>query len=388
MKGGINMLTNYKYEMYPTKEQSDKLNYWIDICRQQYNSALLDKQRHYKEHGKGLSRYSLQKIQTSDKKKHSFLKEIPSQPLQEVFFRLEKSFDKFFRKEARYPKLKKYREYNSITFTQFGVGQIYNKKKGKYSSVRYAASFSNNGKLLISKLGELEVNFHREIPSDGKVKQVILKRQSNRWYAIFCVERQAEPIIAIKDINDSDRIGIDVGIKKFAVLSNGLEYENPKFLRKSKKKLKRVQRKYSKMQKGSNNKKKQLIKLQKLNEKISNQRRDFHHQLSNKLTSQYKFIAVEDLKVKNMIRNRKLSKSISDAGWGQFRRFLEYKCEKKGLIFIKVSPQYTTINCSGCGTPVKKSLSVRTHICPHCGLILDRDHNAAINILSKALSLV
>lgn len=379
------MLTGYKYEIHITTKQEETLNTWVDNCRQQYNSALLDKQRCYKETGKTLTRYDLQKIQTADKKHLSFLREMPSQPLQEVFCRLEKSFDKFFRKEAKYPKLKKYKNYNSITFPQFGIKEVYNPKTKFYNRTRYAASFSDNGNLLISKLGEITVNYHRELPSDGVIKQVVLKRQNKHWFVIFCVERQTEPEVCFKDLSKDSMVGIDVGIKKFAVLSNGKEYENPKFLRKSEKRLKRIQRRYSKMKVSSNNRKKQLTKLQNLHSKVANQRKDFQHKLSTELVSEYDFIAVENLNIRNMVKNRKLSKSISDAGWGQFRRFLEYKCEMKGAIFIKVAPQYTTINCSTCGEPVRKSLSIRTHVCPKCGLILDRDHNAAINILNKAL---
>ncbi|WP_343032912.1 helix-turn-helix domain-containing protein [Virgibacillus doumboii] len=127
------MILNYKYEIYPTEKQTQMLHSWISICRQQYNAALLDKQRFYKQYKKGLSRYNLQKRQTKDKKKFAFLKSVPSQPLQEVFFRLEKAFDKFFKGDARYPKQKKYKDYNSITFTQFGIGmqKVKNKKTGK-----------------------------------------------------------------------------------------------------------------------------------------------------------------------------------------------------------------------------------------------------------------
>jgi putative transposase len=174
----------------------------------------------------------LQKIQTEDKKKFDFLKEVPSQPLQEVFVRLEKAFDKFFRKEANYPKLKTYKEYSSITFTQFGMARQNwkNKKTGQYKRqlVRRACSLGKGGKLQLSKLGLIDIHWHRKL--GGKVKQVIIKRQSSRWYAIFSAERHANQG-AVDDVYSST--GIDVGIQHFAVLSNGKIIDNPTFLKKN-----------------------------------------------------------------------------------------------------------------------------------------------------------
>ncbi len=155
------MILNYKYEIYPTEGQKKILIRWINICRQTYNSALLDKQRYYKKHKKGLKRTDLQKKQTEDKKKYLILKEVPSQPLQEVFFRLEKAFEKFFNKEAKYPKQKKFKDYNSITFTQFGMARQNNKNKKtgeiKRQLVRRAVSLGKGGKLQISGLGLIHI---------------------------------------------------------------------------------------------------------------------------------------------------------------------------------------------------------------------------------------
>ena len=378
------MLLNYRYEIYPTEEQVATLDRWISICRMQYNSALLDKQRIYKNEKRSYKRFDMQKQQTSDKKVTPLLKEVPSQPLQEVFFRLEKAFEKFFRKEAKYPKVKKYKDYNSITFTQFGMARqsSKNKKTGvvKRQLVRRAASLGKGGKLQISKIGLIDIHFHRKL--DGKVKQVVIKRQRNRWYAIFSVERHANRLVT-SDAHQT--VGIDVGVKKFAVLSDGTEIQNPKFLRKKEKQLKKSQRKLSKMKKGSSNWKKQCKRLNKIHSKVSNQRKDFLHKLSYQISNTYGVVCVENLKVKNMVKNRHLAKSIHDAGWGMFRSFLTYKCERNGGLLVKVKPHYTSQDCSGCGNTVKKSLSIRTHVCPKCGLVLDRDHNAAINIEKAGL---
>lgn len=235
--------------------------------------------------------------------------------------------------------------------------------------------------LFISKLGAIDINLHR--PLDGKVKQVVVKRQSDKWFAIFCVERHVNQELT----NEMERIiGIDVGINKYLVDSNAVEVENPRFLRKSEKKLKRAQRKLSKMKRGSQNYKKQLNVMRKLHTKIANQRNDFLHKLSYKLSNEYGIICVEDLNIRNMVKNRRLAKSISDAGWGKFVDYLTYKLERTGGTLVKVCPKYTTQDCSGCGNRVKKSLSIRTHICTDCGRILDRDHNAAINIKNAGIA--
>ncbi len=364
------MLLNQKYEIYPNEEQKKILDRWLQYCRQAYNSALLDKQRKYYTSRKTYSRDDMQRQLKLDKKKYPFLKEVPSQPLQEVFLRLKKAFDNFFRKDAKYPKLKKYKDYNSMTFPQFGLN-----KEG----YRYAMSFSQNGKLFNSKLGEIHIELHR--PLEGIIKQLILKRQGRKWYAIFCVERPALPL----SIDSHNAVGIDVGLNKYAVLSNGMEYENPRFLRKKEKQLKKAQHKLSKRKKGSANYMKQVQRVRGLHEKVANQRRDTLHKLSYNLSNDYSVIAVENLNIRSMVRNRKLSKSISDAGWGMFRNMLAYKCESHGGVLIKVEPRFSSQDCSFCGNRVKKSLSIRTHICTKCGTVLDRDYNASLNILHKGL---
>ncbi|PEO52858.1 transposase [Bacillus pseudomycoides] len=367
----MTMLLSQKYEIFPTKEQKETLDGWLQYCRQAYNSAFLDKQRKYKENKRLYTRSDMQKQQVIDKKRYPFLKEVPSQPLQEVFLRLEKAYDGFFRGDANYPKLKKYKDYNSFTFPQFGF-----KPNGKH---RFAMSFAENGKLYNKRLGEMDIHLHR--PIEGTIKQLIIKRQSKRWYAIFSVERQVVP----SSITIENAIGIDVGLNKYAALSNETVFENPRFLLQKEKLLKKAQRNLSKKKKGSANYKKQVERIRSLHEKVANQRKDFLHKLSYHLTQVYSMICIENLDIRNMVRNRKVSKSISDAGWGAFRRMLLYKCKKFGGLLVKVDPAYTSQDCSGCGNRVKKSLSIRTHICAKCGTVLDRDHNASLNILRKGL---
>ena len=367
----MTMLLSQKYEIFPTEEQKEILERWLQYCRQTYNSALLDKQRKYKENKQSYTRFDMQKQQTIDKKRYPFLQEVPSQPLQEVFLRLKKAYDGFFRGDANYPKMKKYKEYNSLTFTQFGF-----KPNGKH---RYAMSFTDNGKLYNKRLGEIDILLHR--PIEGTIKQLILKRRSKRWYAIFSVERQAVPSSIVME----HAIGIDVGLNKYAVLSNETAFKNPRFLRQKEKQLRKAQRNLSKKTKGSANYTKQVERIRNLHEKVANQRKDFLHKLSYHLIQMYSVICMENLDIRNMVRNRKVLKSISDAGWGAFRNMLSYKCEKVGGLLVKVDPAYTSQDCSGCGNRVKKSLSIRTHICTKCGTVLDRDYNASLNILRKGL---
>lgn len=306
----MTMLLSQKYEIFPTKEQKETLDRWLQYCRQTYNSALLDKQRKYKENNELYTRSDMQKQQTIDKKKYPFLKEVPSQPLQEVFLRLKKAYDGFFRGDANYPKLKKYKDHNSLTFPQFGF-----KPNGKH---RLAMSFAENGTLYNKGLGEIEIHLHR--PIEGTIKQ-----------------------------------------------------------------LKKAQGNLSKKNKGSVNYRKQVKRVRNFHEKVANQRKDFLHKLSYHLTQMYSVICIENLDIRNMVRNRNVSKSISDAGWGIFCKMLMYKCEKFGGLLVKVDPAYTSQDCSSCGNRVKKSLSIRTHICTKCGTVLDRDHNASLNILQKGL---
>ncbi|PFY83058.1 RNA-guided endonuclease InsQ/TnpB family protein, partial [Bacillus pseudomycoides] len=239
----MTMLLSQKYEIFPTKEQKETLDGWLQYCRQAYNSAFLDKQRKYKENKRLYTRSDMQKQQVIDKKRYPFLKEVPSQPLQEVFLRLEKAYDGFFRGDVGYPKLKKYKDYNSFTFPQFGF-----KPNGKH---RFAMSFAENGKLYNKRLGEMDIHLHR--PIEGTIKQLIIKRQSKRWYAIFSVERQVVP----SSITIENAIGIDVGLNKYAALSNETVFENPRFLLQKEKLLKKAQRNLSKKKKGSANYKKQ-----------------------------------------------------------------------------------------------------------------------------------
>jgi len=359
------MRKTYKFRLLPTKKQVQKLEWTLDMCRILYNSCLLDRKNHYEQTGKGLSRIKQQEIFKSDKQTIESLKEIHSQALQDVLFRVDRAFQGFFRRlrekdgKAGYPRFKGEGRYDSITYPQQPGFQI-----------------TPQG-LKLSKIGTIKIKLHRNI--DGTVKTCTIKREYNRWYACFSVEY--EPVE--KPIPNR-AIGIDMGIKSFAVTSNGEVIDNPKYFLKSEKKLISKQRQLSRKKKGSANRKKARQSVAKLHTKVRNQRSDFHHKVSRKLVDAYGFIAIEDLNIKGMVKNHRLAKHISDAGWGQFLNYLIYKAEEAGCKIEKVPPQYTSIKCSVCGQPVHKTLADRIHRCPFCNVVIDRDHNAAQNIFLKS----
>lgn len=358
------MIKTYRFRVNPTARQIKTLEHTLEICRILYNSCLLDRKRTYEQTGKSLSRIDQQKILVADKQRISFLNDIHSQVLQNVLFRVERAFQNFFRRvkageEPGYPRLKSVGRYDSIAYPQEPAFQI-----------------TEQG-LKLSKIGTIKIKLHR--PIVGTIKTCTIKRENDKWYACFSVEYEA-----IRKPASGRFVGIDVGIKSFAVLSDGTVIDNPKYLRKSGKKLIYKQRNLSKKTRGSRNRRKARKIVAKLHCKIRNQRSDFHHKISRKIVNTYGFIAVEDLNINGMVKNHHLAKSISDCGWGQFLGFLEYKAEEAGVQFEKVAPHYTSINCSHCGNPVPKTLKDRIHFCITCGATLDRDHNAAINILNKS----
>ncbi len=363
------MLKTYKYRLYPTRKQIEKLDWTLKTCRTLYNSALVDRNRHYKETGKGLSRIDQEKILVSDKKNIVYLTDIYSQVLQDVLRRVDKAYKGFFSRlkkkngKAGYPRFKPEGRYASITYTQSGFSIIDNK-------------------LALSKIGHIKLKLHRNIT--GIIKTCTIKRETDKWYVCFSVE-----YTPIKKLVPDKQIGIDVGIKSFAVLSDGKVIDNPKYLLKSKEKLKKKQKQLSSKTKGSNNRKKARVILAEAHKKVSNQRKDFQHKESRRIVDNYGYIAVEDLKIKNMVKNHTLAKSINDAGWGQFISFLTYKAEEAGCYVEKVNPRNTSKKCSVCGYVYKDmTLSVRDWICPVCHTVHDRDKNASVNILNKKIGRV
>lgn len=271
-----------------------------------------------------------------------------------------------------YPRFKKEQTHGSVEYKTSGW---------KLSSDRRYVTFSDGFKAGTFKLwGTRDLHFYQL----KQFKRVRVVRRADGYYAQFCIDQERverrEPTLKT--------IGLDVGLNHFLTDSEGNTVENPRHLRKSEKSLKRLQRRLSKTKKGSNNRVKARNRLSRKHLKVSRQRKDFAVKLARCVVQSSDLVAYEDLQVRNMVRNRHLAKSISDAAWTQFRQWVEYFGKVFGVVTVAVPPHHTSQNCSNCGEVVKKSLSTRTHACPHCGHIQDRDWNAARNILELGLRTV
>ena len=361
----------FKYRLCPTVEQERILSEWLNTCRILYNHSLSERREAY-EHDKSSIGYYNQTAQlTQTKKDDLWLERVNAQVLQDVLKRLDKAFRNFFRRVKQgekpgYPRYKSKDRYDSFIYTQ---------------NVFTPA----NGELKLSRIGTVKIKQHRPIPEAAVFKTCTIKREADQWYAVFTVEL---PDTEVQQSPITNAVGIDVGLKELITLSTGEKVHNPKWLRESEKKLAKEQRRLSRKKKGSANRKKQKLGVQKVHRKISNQRKDFHHKLSNELVRNYDLIVFEDLKIRNMVKNKYLAKSISDAGWGQLVSFVTYKVEEAGTVVELINPKGTSQECSSCGEVVPKTLAVRVHKCPHCGLVMDRDENAAVNILNRGLAKV
>ena len=363
------MKKSYKFRLYPKRTEADIMQKVLNTCRRLYNNSLAKRKEAYTEHKENINYYDQAKALTIAKVNNPSLKEVHAQVLQDVLKRLDKAYQNFFRRvkageKPGYPRFKGYDRYDSFAYPQSGW------------------KFIGKKKLKLSKIGTLRIKMHRPIPGEAKIKTCAIKREGNLWYVVFSVELPDPSAPISKHVNNP--IGIDVGIKQLLTLSNGDKIDNPKWLRASEKKLAKEQRRLSRKKKGSENRKMQKAKVQKAHRTIKNQRTDFLHKVSNGLVKTYDLIVFEDLKIKNMVKNHFLAKSISDASWNQLVSYTTYKAEGAGRIVELVNPRGTSQECSSCGEVVPKTLAVRTHRCPHCGLVMDRDENAARNILARS----
>ena len=361
------MIRNYKFRLYPNSVQKYKLQNTLAVCRWVYNKFVNQAQNNF------ISRNDMNYILTELKQQEPWLYSYHSKMLQMVSTQLEgseKSLIELNKKGYKIGKLRfaKYEEYRTFIYNQSG----------------FKLEQHGDKKLLyLSKIGFVEIRMHREIPSNTNIKQIIVtKSKSQKWHACVTCDIN-EPILNIPKINLLKSVGIDVGIKNFTSDSNGNQTPNPYNLKKMLKPLAKIQRKISKQKKGSNNRLKSILKMQKIHEKIANRRKDFQHKLSSQYAKNYDVVFVEKLEKLNMVKNHRLSRSIMDASWGAFLQKLEYKCK----LFVEVSARNTTIDCSRCDNKVPKSLAVRIHRCNVCNLVIDRDHNASINILKKGLNM-
>ncbi len=358
-----------KIRLYPDRAQKRELETTLETCRLVYNSLLNDRKFQYDTAKVSVGRYTQQAYLPKWKKDHPELKAVYSQVLQDVVHRVELAFKAFFDRVAKgetpgFPRLKGEGQYDSITFTQndsFKVG---------------------DSTLRLAKIGQVKAKLHRKLW--GEVKTCTVRRTNGKWFACLCQEVEPELLPT-----SEEAVGIDVGLKTFAAFSDGTFIENPRFFRKEEKALAKAQRKLSQQQRGSKERKKARKVVSRLHERIRNRRHDFCHQNARRIVNRFGIIAVEKLNVKTMLGNHCLAKSISDASWSQFRSILTSKAESAGREVLAVNPAYTSQDCSGCGYRpdglegrTKKKLSDRWHLCPMCGLSVDRDTNAAVNILA------
>lgn len=271
-----------------------------------------------------------------------------------------------------YPRFKRPQTRASVEYKLTGWKLSADRKRISFTDGFGAGSFKLQG--------TRDLNFYQL----DQINRVRVVRRSDGYYAQFVLN-----VERVEDREPTKRtVGLDVGLNHFLTDSDGNSVENPRHLRKAEKRLKQAQRQVSKKQKGSNNRRKAVKRLGKVHLKVQRQRRDFAVKMAKCVVRSNDLVAYEDLQIRNMVKNRHLSKSISDAAWGEFRRWVEYFGKVFGVVTVAVPPQYTSQNCSNCGETVKKTLSTRTHMCGHCGHIQDRDHNAAVNILKKGLSTV
>ena len=357
-----------KIRVYPSKAQVTALEATLDTCRLVYNSMLNDRVFQYETTKASPSRFNQQKMLTHWRKAHPEVKAVYCQVLQNVVMRVDLSFRAFFRRVKAgetpgFPRHKGKGQYDSFTYPQngFKVGDasVWLSLQGKQTQVK--------------------AKIHRAIV--GTVKTCTVRRYGAKWFVYFTVEQEDNPLPPC-----TDAVGLDAGLNSFMALSDGTFIDNPRFYRLDEKALAKANRKQAKTKKRSVERKKANNVLSRIHERIRNRRHDFVHQTARRLVNRYGVIAVEKLNVKGMVKNHRLAKSISDASWSMFRTVLTQKAERAAREVIAVNPAYTSQDCHACGYRAKKKLSERWHHCPMCSASLDRDTNAAINILNLALN--
>ena len=376
-------LKAYKFRLYPSAGQEKLLNNQLNLCRELYNTFL--QQRIY-AHKTGMSiNYNFQQDQIPPLKRgFKEYKSIHSQVLQDVARRVDKAYDNFYRRigekrngksiKAGFPRFKSGERYNSITYTQSGFKIL------------------DNGHVLLSKIGEIRMFMHR--PVEGETKTLSIKRDKvGDWFITITVDAAHGHDNVNKAISicneEFHATGIDLGLKSLITTSEGMHIDPPHFLGKSEKRLTKTQRNLSIKKKGSKNWLKTKRRVAKVHRKIARQRDDFSHKISKLLVSEHNMIVFENLNTAGMVKNHHLAKSIADASWNTLVQYTTYKAERAGAVVVLINPEYTSQECSRCGN-IKEDLELsdRIYHCNACGLTMDRDLNAAINIRNRGIAKV
>jgi putative transposase len=384
------MRKTFQYRLFPNKAQEQTLLFWLRRCCDLYNACLEESKAAWTMQGKSLSAFDQINELPDLKAAFPAYQELPSHVLQDVIRRHAKAKQAFFQRVAvgekpGYPRYKTMTRYRSLTFPD----QAGWKLEAKHLVFTPTKNGGTTG------LGRMRIKLHR--PLEGKIKTLTIKRDIDQWFALFsCEVADLDPLTP-----SETTIGLDLGVLRFATLSDGTQIENPRWYRKQQATIARLDTIKNRRVKQSKRHKRAAIALAKAHRKVRNQRKDFHHRVSRQLINTYQTIVMEDLAIKNMTKAPEpkpdpekpgqylpngaaakggLNKSILDAAWGQFQLFTVYKAESAGRQVVLVDPRNTSQRCSGCGELVHKELDERTHRCPFCGLVLDRDHNGAICI--------
>lgn len=351
----------YQYRLYLTRKQAQALEQLLVAGQRLYNASLEHRLVCWRQYRKPVwyleQAADLKAIRTE----HPDLGLLNFSACQQVLRRLDKVYREFVKGKRGRPRFKPLERFRSLEF-RFGDG----------------AGLTKTGRLSIQNAGEIKVRWHRGLPTDAQIKDVVLTRHSStQWFVTF----RFEALEQTPSAHTGPAVGIDVGLESFATLSTGEKVDNPRWYRASEDRLKVAQQRYSR-----HKSRRQRKRLSQLHAKVQRQRKDFLHKLSHRLTQKFSLIAVEHLNIQDMTANGHsgLNKSIHDAGWGAFVYLLGYKVERTGAKLVKVHPAYTSQRCASCGQLVPKILSLRAHDCPHCSFRCDRDLNAALVILSKA----
>jgi putative transposase len=364
---GAQIVKTFQYRIYPTAKQERLLNETLDACRWLYNHFLDQRMTSWEENQETIGLYDQHGQLPALKHDRPSLAKVHSQVLQNVGVRIDLAFKAFFRRckegeKPGYPRFRGRHRYDSFCFPQYGNGC---KLEGD--------------QLYLSKIGNVQVVLHREI--EGEPKTVCIRRSSTgKWYVTITCEW--EPTALDPTL---EQVGIDVGLASFATFSTGEAIDHPRFFRAEEKSLAKAQRRLMKEAKGTPKRKKRRKVVARVHERTRWRRKDFAHQESRKIVNRFQVIAIEDLSVNPMLHNHCLAKSISDAAWGEFASMIRVKAEWAGRSVVAVNPAYTSQDCSRCGHRQKMPLSDRIYRCPCCTLLLDRDLNAALNILRLGL---
>lgn len=363
------MILTHHYRLLPLKNQHRALERLCESQRVLYNAALEGRIDYHRKTGKTLTYYDQAKELTQCRRELPEMNELPANLQRWTLARLDDAFHGFFRRlkarsgRAGFPRFRGKGRWGAFGFAEFR-GIRFDGKRLRFSGIP----------------GGLKVHLHRPLPDQADIRSCAFRRDGRHWHISLniAVATPEKRVVATA-------VGIDLGLKVFAYCSDNVVIQNPRIAQRAEAELRRAQRSFARCQRSSNRRKKVRARLALVHRKIADKRNTWLHQQSAALVKRADLIAVENLKVANMIRHPTLARSISDVSWARFLSMLEYKAEKAGAHLVRVDPRNTSQKCSGCGELVQKSLAVRTHACPSCGLGIDRDRNASLNILRAGI---